>query len=412
MTMQRIRAVVKRHLLRTGAIHWNQAVVDPRARRGRRHGWTRIMSLLWAGALCATKTLRGLEALSERMGHRLSDTTLWRVLCRLPVEPLRALLVQQVRTAWRAKEMVAHLPLSMVAVDGKTIWVGRTKANRHCQLQAQETCARFHMRVLRAVWVSGPCALTVGQMPIPAHQNELSTFKPFLKQLLADYGKTEMLQVISLDAGYISLQNATMIDAAQRGYLMALKNPQRDLVAEAHRVLGRKRRPDAETPWERYRGRRIRRLLFCTKQLAGYNGWHHLRQVWRVRQETEVDGRLTVEERYFVTNLPAGCTRGDIPLKMVRAHWGVENRGNWTMDTIWREDQRPWAGGALEAVSLLRLMAVNVITRLRCRRFRSATNRSRPWRTVLAWISDLLLQDGVAWLVATAQQPEGVAAFE
>jgi len=46
MTMQRIRAVVKRHLARTGAIDWNRAVIDPRARRGRRHTWARIMSLL------------------------------------------------------------------------------------------------------------------------------------------------------------------------------------------------------------------------------------------------------------------------------------------------------------------------------------------------------------------------------
>ena len=121
---------------------------------------------------------------------------------------------------------------------------------------------------------------------------------------------------------------------------------------------------------------------------------------------------VTVEERYFVTNLPPGSTRDDIPLKLVRAHWAVENRGNWTMDTIWAEDKRPWAGGALEAVSLLRLMAVNVITRLRCRRFRSARNRSRPWRILLSWVSDVLLQDGVAWLAAPAQQPEGVAAFE
>jgi hypothetical protein len=412
MSMHRIRAVVKRHLARTGAIDWNQAIVDLRGRRGRRHSWARLMSLLWASALCATKTLRGIEELSERMGRRVSDTTLWRVLRQLPVEPLRALLAKQVRAAWRAKELTSHLPLSMVAVDGKTIWVGRYKANRYCQLQAQDDYARFHMRVLRAVWVSGPCALTVGQMPIPAQHSECSTFGAFLEQLLADYGKTDMLQVLSLDAGYVSLHNATLIDEAQRGYLMALKNPQKDLVDEARSILGRRRRPDAETPWERYRGRRIRRQLFRTTQLAGYNGWHHLRQVWRVRQETEHDGKRAVEERYFVTNLPAGTTRDDIPLKLVRAHWGIENRSNWTMDTVWGEDRRPWAGGALEAVALLRLMALNVVTRLRCRRFRSARNRSRPWRTLLAWIGDVLVQDDIARRTTTAQLPKGVAALE
>ena len=34
---------------------------------------------------------------------------------------------------------------------------------------------------------------------------------------------------------------------------------------------------------------------------------------------------VTVEVRYFVTNLPPGSTRDDIPLKLVRAHWAVED---------------------------------------------------------------------------------------
>jgi hypothetical protein len=397
--------------MRTAAIDWKTHFPDPRCRRGKRHAWQAILRLLWTGALCAAKTLRELEALGERMGHRISDTTLWRVLTQLSPEPLRALLVQHVRAAWRAKEMVSDLPFSMVSIDGKTIWVGRYKANRYCQLQAQGDCARFHMRVLRAVWVSGRCALTVGQMPIPAHQNEMSTFKAFFRELLADYGKTEMLQVLSLDAGYISLENATLVNDAQRGYLIALKNPQKDLLDEARHFLARRKKPDAETPWERYQGRRLRRRLFVTEELAGWHGWHHLRQVWRVRQETEHEGKLSVEERYFVTNLPVGSTRGDIPLKMVRAHWGIENRSNWTLDTVWAEDDRPWAGSALEVVSLLRLMAVNVVTRLRCRRFRGERNRTRPWRTVLAWVSDVLVQEGMEGCMRVPRPAEGVAAF-
>lgn len=45
--------------------------------------------------------------------------------------------------------------------------------------------------------------------------------------------------------------------------------------------------PEAETPWERHKGKRIRRQLWRTSEMAGYNGWTHLRQVVLVRQTAE-----------------------------------------------------------------------------------------------------------------------------
>jgi predicted transposase YbfD/YdcC len=178
--------------------------------------------------------------------------------------------------------------------------------------------------------------------------------------------------------------------ASGRSYLLALKNPQKELVIEAERVLARRRKPDATTPWERYRGKRIRRLLFRTNEMAGYHEWTHLRQVWRVRQETDDNGKVTVEERYFLTSLTPGQTTDEIPLHAVRAHWGIENCGNWTMDTQWLEDDCPWVSKAVETVSLLRLLAYNVLMRLRTRHLRTEANRSRTWRNLIDLVTDAL----------------------
>jgi len=206
-----------------------------------------------------------------------------------------------------------------------------------------------------------------------------------------------MMPLLSMDAGYCSKAVADMVNAANRGYLLALKNPQQELMREAKHHLGRRRRADAETSWEMYRGHRVRRLLYRTDQLRGANGWEHLRQVWRVRQETQDRVELRVEERYSLTNLPWGTTAGDIPLQLVRAHWGIENKGTWTMDTQWGEDHAPWTSGALEAVSLLRLLALNAVIRLRSRRFRSRINRQQRYNALLTCALELILTDQVCW---------------
>lgn len=396
MKMRRTLAVVQRHLERTSfSNEWEISIKDPRKAQGRRWTFGSLMSGLWAGAVTAMKNLRAVEGLLERAGDRISDTTLWSFLVRLKPGGFARLLVRGVKHAYRSKEMKSDLPFSVVAVDGKAIWVGGRKAHRNCQLQHEQGRSRYVMRMLRAVFVGGPCKLCIGQMPIPGRTNDMGAFPKFLERLLKDYGRTDLLEVLSLDAGFASKKNATLINAAGRGYVIALKGNEKDLLDEAERLLGTRAKPDAETPWEKYNGSRIRRLFFRTTEMAEWNGWSHLRQVWRVRQETERDGKLAVEERYFVTNLTQGKTAGRVPLKIVRAHWGIENDCNWTLDTQWNEDNCPWASAALEVVSLMRLLAYNVMTRLRTRRLRSETNRKRSWATLLNWITDLLVAKGV-----------------
>lgn len=368
------------------------------------------MHALWSGMLSACQSLREVERLSERMGRRVPDTTLHDLLGKLSPGQFRRLLVREVLRAQRAKELEPTLPFSVVAIDGKCILRSRHKANRHCQKQSGDGPAdRYTMRVLRASLVSSRCKVFLDQRPVAADEAEMSTLPAFLKQLCQAYGRSGLLDTLTLDAGFISLENASLIAEANLGYVMALKNPQKELVMEAERVLGSRTRPDAETPWEQYQGKLIKRLLFRTTQLAGYHGWTHLHEVWRVRQETEHAGIMQVEERYFVTNLNHGRTRGTLPLAIVRAHWGVENNGYWTLDMAWQEDDAPWASAAAEVVSLMRLLAFNVMMRLRTRRLRSEENRTRTWRNLIDIVSDVLLEPARRLTASLAPELVGAA---
>ena len=139
---------------------------------------------------------------------------------------------------------------------------------------------------------------------------------------------------------------------------------------------------EANTPWERYKGKRIRRELFRCR-FEAWPGWESARQLWRVKQTTEApDGTRTVENRYFVTNLPWGRLKPFDILAVVRAHWAIEDGLHWTLDVVLREDKQVWClqGQAVRMLSWLRAMAYNALRMLRDRHLRAEDNRKRPWR--------------------------------
>src|SRR5262249_8696201 len=54
-------------------------------------------------------------------------------------------------------------------------------------------------------------------------------------------------------------------------------------------------------------------------------------------------------------------------------HWAIENHCNWTVDVIWDEDTKAWCGQGvgIQVLGLLRLMAYNLVSWLRCRYLRT-----------------------------------------
>ena len=90
-------------------------------------------------------------------------------------------------------------------------------------------------------------------------------------------------------------------------------------------------------------------------------------------------------------------------LLVVRRHWGVENNCHHTLDTAFREDERPWIEsdprGAL-VVALLRRTAYNVLTLFRSVTQRSEGRRATPWLDLLRWFYNAIISATDADLVA------------
>ena len=415
MKIERTLKTVKRHLKRTLPGGFGKYVSDPRGKQGRQWKLKELLIGAVAGMVSGGNSCGDVEVLTERMDRRIPDTTLSDLLGRMKAGGFEPMLCAQVRQAYKSKELEReeHWPFSLTVVDGKKIWYGKRKVHRNCyefRLSNGET--GYCLKALRAVVVSSKVKMCISQQIQYSKENDMSSFSRFFKKLLDHYGRGHLLEVISLDAGFSSFANATEINKANRGYIIGLKGNQQELLQEAQRLLGEQERPEAETPWERYKGKRIRRLLFRTDEMRGWNGWTHLRQVWRIRQETvDSNGELTAMERYFMTNLAPRLTTPKVIFRAVRAHWGIENDCNWTMDMMFGEDNHPWVSAGVEVVSWLRLMAYNILQRLRNRRFRTGKKRNTPWKTLFAWIQDVLVQCRFHWLCSIASSSIEKRAF-
>jgi len=322
--------------------------------------------------------------------RRVPDSTLARFYSRLEDEAgLRNVLVEGIQRARRRKALEpTALPVTAVAIDGKTLWCDRHEVDDPaCQAMPQEKQGYFRLHALHAVLISVATKPCIDQMLVPKETNEMGALPTFLDNLTTTYGRG-FIEVVTVDAGMTSAGNARVITAHGMRYVMALKGPQPALLAEAMRLCGWGSHKqvghvcEVATPWEHYRGKRIRRELFRSGEVKGWPNWESARQVWRVKQTTKSpDGKVEVENRYFVTSMPWDRLTAREVLNLVRLHWGVENGCHWTMDVVLGEDDRPWCtkGRALRMLSWLRLLAYNTLRLLRDRYLRSESSRSQPW---------------------------------
>ena len=104
-----------------------------------------------------------------------------------------------------------------------------------------------------------------------------------------------------------------------------------------------------------------------------------------VESERFIGGSLAVEERYYLSSLPADAK---LLNQAARAHWAVENSLHWVLDVTFGEDQsRIRKGDAPENFGLLRRLAVCLLKQ------ETTSKRSIKGKRLRAsWDEDYLLQ--------------------
>lgn len=168
------------------------------------------------------------------------------------------------------------------------------------------------------------------QRTLGTEEDEMGAFGALWTHLHHMHGQLALCKVVTLAASYCSRHNATVINDAGYGYVLALKDSQPDLLQEVRCLLT----PlvAAQGPETKFldqdHGRWVRCSLWRTQTNGGWSAWPHLRQAWLVRTEKFACQTTPqtesvpeeVEDHYFITNLEWHRLDGEGILDVVRGH--------------------------------------------------------------------------------------------
>jgi predicted transposase YbfD/YdcC len=374
--MSRVSGQLRR-ALRHAVLEWSSEVVDPRQARGRRHAHQGLLGLLVAAFACGFKSLRRVEDLAVDLGARVrkqlglpaavSDSTLWRLLAAQGTKGLRETVASQVKRLLKQPglESVA-LPLGVMTFDGKSLWTSLQREVPGVEAVAcdEKGTPLQRLGALRAVLTSRVAAPCVDLEFIGAKEGESPAFRQLLPRVVQSFG--EYFQVVTGDAGLAAAENAALVRQLGKHYLLGLKENQPTLYAHAVEAIAAKRcAPRARTE-DRAHGEVVVRELWTHALAPGEVEFPGARLLLCVRQtHLKDDGTSSVEWRYFVTSLCTVDLGFHHLLRLVRLHWAIENRHNWTLDMVLEEDDRQpclTSRTALEVTAWLRVLAYNLLS--------------------------------------------------
>jgi len=353
-------------LAKTSLVAHLSQVPDPRIDRRKDHDLIDVLVIAVCTLLCAGESFNDMEDFGKAkfdwfktfLGLRNgipSHDTFNRVFAALDPQQFLDCFLRWTQSLRQA------VPQEIVALDGKAL---RRALNKDQSV-----------KYVVSAWAESN-GLVLGQLKVADKSNEI-TAVPELLRVLELSGC-----IVTIDAMGCQKKIAKEIVEADADYVLALKGNQETVHQEVKSFLDatlveqQTRRPAGaklskaaatlatlETV-EKDHGRFEIRRYYQSEQLdwfADRPKWEGLRSVGMVESVRQMEGKTTVERRYYLASLPLGV---ETFARAVRSHWGVENKVHWVMDVCFGEDQsRARAGYAAENLATLRRLALNLLKR-------------------------------------------------
>ena len=337
------------------------AVPDPRRQcKNLRHRLVDVLVLGFCGVLCGCEDFVEVEAFARskedffrrflELPHGIpAHDTFRRVFQAVSPQALQDCLIRWLKGVRQAARPAEG---EVIAVDGKTL---RRTFDRAQGLGA------LH---LVSAWATAN-GLTLGQVAVDAKSNEITAI-PQLLELLDLKGC-----VVTIDAAGCQKEIAAQIVAKGAGYVLALKDNQPTLRAQAAdyflEQFGREK-PDGKLrhlrQTEEGHGRTETRETFVAPappEMLASGAWVGLATIVLVirRCLDHTTGKVSEDVRYFLSSLPAKVKR---LASAVRQHWGIENGLHWVLDVAFNEDRmRQRDRNGIENLALLNRLAVSLL---------------------------------------------------
>jgi predicted transposase YbfD/YdcC len=237
---------------------------------------------------------------------------------------------------------------AVVAIDGKT---SRRSSNK-------VDATPLH---LVSAFAAG-AGLVLGQRATAEKSNEKTAIPELLATLALDGC------IVTIDAMGTQANIAQAIRDRGADYILAVKDNQPTLAASMRDFFVQFQAQPARTPHtvaetlEKDHGRLETRRCYAFDQLdclARPEQWPDLKSFAVIEAERCINGKASLERRFYISSLPADAQR---LAQAVRAHWAVENSLHWCMDVAFADDQmRARTGHAAHNLAVLKHITLNLI---------------------------------------------------
>ena len=184
--------------------------------------------------------------------------------------------------------------------------------------------------------------LVLGQQKVDEKSNEITAI-PELLRALDLHGC-----IVTIDAMGCQTAIAELIVESQADYLLSLKGNQSnlhedvvllfdDLVASNFTAYAYDHAVTVDKNHGRIETRRCWTIDYPSLDgsLRGADNWCKLTTLVKVQSERRIDGKRTLEDRYFIASYRDNALQ---ILQHTRKHWHIENSLHWVLDISFLED--------------------------------------------------------------------------
>jgi len=329
---------------------------DPRVERTKQHKLIDIITIAICAVICGADSWVAIEtyglAKYEWLQQFLdlpngipSHDTMLRVFARIEPQQFQDCFLDWIKSI--RKVTVG----SGKAIDGKTL-------KRSYDKGAEK--GAIHMV---SAWATAN-RLVLGQRQVDQKSNEITAIPELIKIL--DISGC----IVTIDAMGCQKNIVKAITQEQGDYIITLKKNQsilyknvenlfREAIATGFQSFNRSEYHTREDNHGREEIRHYLMLSDIAERIDPNQKWANLKSVGMVESVRTVNGKTTVETRYYISSL-AGNAK--LLGQSVRSHWSVENSLHWVLDVALKEDDcRIRKDNAPQNFAVLRHIAVNIL---------------------------------------------------
>lgn len=331
-------------------------IEDPRIDRTKRHKLIDIITIAVCAVICGADGWVGIETYGcakyewlqtflELPNGIPSHDTFARVFAQINPQQFQSCFVNWMKSIQKITSG------EVVAIDGKTLRRSYDESSEQSAIQIVSAWATTNRLVL-------------GQVKVDEKSNEITAIPELLKVLELSGC------IVTIDAMGCQKEIVKLITQQNADYVITLKKNQGNLYDEVETLfrsgistgfqgLKHSTYKTEELGHGRHEIRQYVMLSDIQSQLDPDSSWSKFNSVGMVESVRLLNGKTTVETRYFISSLESNAEQFG---KSVRSHWGIENSLHWLLDVALREDDcRIRKDNAPQNFAILRHIAVNLL---------------------------------------------------